>query len=84
MLWQRDNQVGLLVFLPSFLLSFFQPLSVVDWPSFRSLLKFQRPSTKEADIPHRTTVTQTILATAECVKEAADQEAVSGAQLSSR
>jgi hypothetical protein len=59
--WPSDTQVNLLVF--------FQPFSVVDWPSFRALLKFQRPGTGEADIPHRTMVAQRTLDTAERVKQ---------------
>ena len=49
-------------------LACFQPFSIVDWPYFRALLKFHRPATQEADIPHRTTVTPEILTTAERVK----------------
>jgi hypothetical protein len=50
------------------LVVFFQPFTVVDRPSFRALLKFHRPSTEEADIPHRGTVSKRICATAERAK----------------
>jgi hypothetical protein len=50
-------------------LACFQPLNSVDRPEFRALLKFQRTATEEADIPHRTKITQRILDTAERVEQ---------------
>jgi hypothetical protein len=37
--------------------------------AFRRLLKFQRPATKDADIPHRTTVAKAVHAKAHKVKD---------------
>lgn len=59
--WPSDTQV--------ILLACFQPFRIVDEPEFRDLLKFQRPATKEADIPHRTKIAQKILDSAEHVEE---------------
>jgi hypothetical protein len=47
----------------------FQPFSVVDWPEFRDILKFQRPATEETDIPHRKTISKMVGDTAECVQQ---------------
>ena len=38
----------------------FQAFSLVDREAFRRLLKFQRPSTNDRDIPHRTSVANAI------------------------
>jgi hypothetical protein len=48
---------------------FHQPFNIVDWPYFRALLKFQRPDTKDEDIPHRTKVTETVVTTAKSVQQ---------------
>ena len=50
-------------------LACFQPFRIVEEPEFRDILKFQRPATKEADIPHRTKIVQKILDTAEHVEK---------------
>jgi hypothetical protein len=46
-------------------LSSVQPLSIVDHPSFRDLLKELQPDMRESDIPHRTTITRMVLNTAD-------------------
>ena len=46
-----------------------QAFSLVDLPAFRRLLQFQRPSTNERDIPHRTSVANAVHGKAHKVKE---------------
>lgn len=46
-----------------------QAFSVVDRMAFRRLLKFQRPATKDADIPHRTSVAKAVHAKSYKVKD---------------
>jgi hypothetical protein len=41
-------------FIISWLIIVTQPFRIVDKEKFRVLLKYQRPATKESDIPHRT------------------------------
>jgi hypothetical protein len=43
-------------------------LSVTDHPAFRELLKYQRPKTKESDIPHRTKITDSVLERASLIE----------------
>lgn len=38
----------------------FQAFSLVDREAFRRILKFQRPSTNDRDIPHRTSVANAV------------------------
>jgi hypothetical protein len=46
-----------------------QPFTIIDWPYFRALLQFQRPATKETDIPHRTAVSQKMFEAASGVEQ---------------
>ena len=46
-----------------------QAFSLVDLPAFRRLLTFQRPSTNECDIPHRTSVAKAVHEKAHKVRE---------------
>ena len=41
---------------------------------FRSLLKFQRPQTKDSEIPHRTKIRATVLELAETVRDCLMEE----------
>lgn len=47
----------------------FQAFSLVDREAFRRLLKFQRPSTNDRDIPHRTSVANAVHAKAHKVRD---------------
>jgi hypothetical protein len=51
-----------------------QALQLVDRLAFRELLLYQRPKTKESDIPHRTDITQSVLSCAEDIQEELKKE----------
>lgn len=49
------------------LISYLQSLRIVDSKTFRGLLKFQRPKTRESEIPHRTKLTEFLVEKAQLV-----------------
>src|SRR6266481_813297 len=62
-----QNTHGVLVELMAML---FQAFLLVECPSFRRLLTYQRPQTSERDIPHHTLVRQELMAKAVRVADA--------------
>ncbi|KAI0026791.1 hypothetical protein K488DRAFT_91860 [Vararia minispora EC-137] len=60
---------GLLEHITALVISEDQALSLIDKKTFRSLLKYQRPQTKESEIPHRTKLTEFVIEKATVVKD---------------
>ncbi|GJE88702.1 hAT transposon family protein [Phanerochaete sordida] len=51
-----------------------QALAIVDQPSFRALLSYQRPSMKESELCHRTKMTDIVIERAQLIMEELDSE----------
>ena len=65
-----DNQVRPFPYTITYLvlIFYFQSFSVVEHPSFKALLNYQRPSMASRDYPSRTTVTDEIFTKSICIK----------------
>ncbi|KAG6883693.1 hypothetical protein C0992_008116, partial [Termitomyces sp. T32_za158] len=64
--WTVEGLRGMIVNL---VVDNFSAIRLVDKASFRDLLIYQRPSTKESEIPHRTTISDEIMYKANIVQD---------------